>query len=254
MTYNIRYDNSGDGENRWPVRRDFLTSQLKFYEPDIFGIQEGLFHQLNFIDSSLTEYDYVGVGRKDGKTLGEYSAIFYNTTKLKIIESSTFWLSETPEKTSVGWDAALERICTYALFENLKNNQRFWIFNTHFDHRGKLARDNSARLIINKINSINKNNQAFIFMGDLNLEPDSEAIRYISGILNDSKVSATEVIFGPDGTFNGFDFESPVTKRIDYIFTGKNSVEVKKYAVLSDSKNCRYPSDHLPVYVEIIIE
>ncbi|MCG8322712.1 MAG: endonuclease/exonuclease/phosphatase family protein [Cytophagales bacterium] len=254
MTYNIRYDNPNDGENRWEARKDFLIAQIKFHAPDIFGIQEGLAHQVNYINKELAGYKYVGVGRDDGKKKGEFSAIFFNASKFKTIESSTFWLSDTPEKISVGWDAALERICTYALFEHLETGQKIWVFNTHFDHVGKEARKNSVTLIYDRIGSLNKDNHPYILMGDLNLEPGTEPIQYLSQHLDDTKKVSKEVVFGPEGTFNGFQFNKPVTRRIDYIFTSKSGIEVQKYAVLSDSKNLRYASDHLPVYVELVVK
>ncbi|MEM8889234.1 MAG: endonuclease/exonuclease/phosphatase family protein, partial [Bacteroidota bacterium] len=140
MTYNLRYDNPNDGENRWDLRKEFLRDQLKFFEPDVMGIQEGLKHQLDYLDGELSAYSYIGVGRDDGKEKGEYTAIFYKADKLSLIRQSTFWLSESPDEISVGWDAALERICTYALFEEKAGGAKFYVFNTHFDHRGEKAR------------------------------------------------------------------------------------------------------------------
>jgi len=251
MTYNIRYDNPKDGINVWPARKDYLQKQLRFFEPDAFGIQEGLDHQVKYLDSCLADYSYVGVGRDDGKTKGEYCAIYYNTGKLKLLSHSTFWLSETPDKPSVGWDAALERICTWALFESIETGKKLMVFNTHFDHIGQVARKNSARLIVEKIKALNMGNYPFAFMGDLNLVPDHEAIQYLGNVFDDAMHSAKDVVFGPEGTSNGFRFDTPVTKRIDYIFTDRTQVRVNKYAILSESIECRYPSDHLPVYVEI---
>ena len=254
ITYNIRYDNPKDGENRWDNRKGFLTDQIKFYEPDFLGTQEGLVHQVSFIDSVLPQYDYIGIGRNDGKAEGEFTAIFYKSKKFNLIENSTFWLSETPDVPSKGWDASLNRICTYGLLENKTTNEKVWIFNTHFDHRGVLARNNSTKLIVEKIKELNKENYPVIFMGDLNLEPESEAIQYLSKQLDDTKTANSRIAFGPTGTYNGFNFDKPVTRRIDYIFVSKKNVEVVKYAVLSDSKDLRYPSDHLPVYAEIILK
>ena len=254
MTYNIRYDTSHDAENQWSQRKSFLSHQIVFHEPDVFGIQEGLEHQVRFLDSVLVNYKYIGVGRDDGKTKGEYSAIFYNTNKLKPLKTDTFWLSETPETISVGWDAAMERICTYALFENVKTKEPFWVFNTHFDHRGEEARINSAKLIAKSIEDINRNNYPFILMGDLNLKPESAPIQYLSSVFNDAKMVSLTPPFGPDGTFNGFQFFEPVTNRIDYIFTSKSNIKVLKYAVLSDSRDCKYPSDHLPVFAEVLLK
>jgi len=251
MTYNIRYDNPNDGENQWSKRKEFLSNQLLFHEPDILGIQEGLHHQVNYLDSILTKYSFIGIGRDDGKEKGEYSAIFYKTDKFQILKQSTFWLSKTPDTISVGWDASMERICTYGLFENIETNQSFWVFNTHFDHIGIEARLESSKLIVKKINELNSNNYQVVLMGDLNLEPESKPIQYLSQIMNDSKNSSLLEPFGPNGTFNDFQFDKPVIKRIDYIFTSKNNIAVKKYAVLSDSKKLKYSSDHLPVYVEL---
>lgn len=251
MTYNIRYANPGDGENRWSVRKEYLANQIKFYEPDIFGIQEGLKHQVDYLDSGLRSFTYAGIGRDDGKTKGEYSAIYFNINRFDLVDQSTFWLSETPEKPSIGWDAAMERICTYALLRDKETKKHLWIFNTHFDHIGELARENSAKLIIEKINQLNVQNYPVVFMGDLNLEPESKAIKYLSSALNDTKNASEGLVFGPTGTFNGFNWNEQLTRRIDYIFTDKENIKILKYAVLSDSKEQRYPSDHLPVYVEL---
>ena len=250
MTYNIRYGNANDGENHWNLRKDFLQGQIAFYKPDIFGIQEALHFQVKYLDSSFANYNYVGVGRDDGKEKGEYSAVFYNGDKFKVLDHSTFWLSKTPDKISVGWDAAMERICTYALFENKISKQKFWVFNTHFDHIGEQARIESAKLIYKKITALNSDNLPVIVMGDFNLEPDSAPIQFLATNLSDSYKSSLEKPFGPSGTFNGFKFNEPVTRRIDYIFTSKKNIKVLQYAVLSDSKDCKYPSDHLPVFLE----
>ncbi|WP_242202161.1 endonuclease/exonuclease/phosphatase family protein [Aestuariivivens insulae] len=253
MTYNIRYDNPNDGENQWSKRKAVLSNQILFYEPDIIGIQEGLHHQVTYLDSMLVNYKYIGVGRDDGKTKGEYSAIFYNANKLKVIQNQTFWLSDTPKNISVGWDASMERICTYALFKDLKTKQHFWVFNTHFDHIGKMARAQSAKLIVKTITDLNDNNPV-ILTGDFNLKPESEPIQFLSKAMNDAKTVSIATPFGPEGTYNGFKFEEPVKNRIDYIFTSKNTIEVKKFAILSNPKNGKYPSDHLPVYIEMLIQ
>lgn len=251
MSYNIRYLNETDGENSWSLRKDYLANQIKFYEPEILGVQEAVFEQLEFLKENLPEYDYVGVGRDDGKEAGEFSAIFYDTSEFKVLNQNTFWLSETPDEVSVGWDAAMERVCTYAFFQEKESEKKFWVFNTHFDHIGKEARKNSAVLILDKIKELNKEGHPVILMGDLNLEPEDESIRNIAQKMNDSKTVATKVSFGPEGTFNGYKFGEPVTRRIDYIFTSKDDIEVEKYGVLSDSKDLKYPSDHLPILVEL---
>jgi len=251
MTYNIRYATSNDGDNQWEKRKDFLTDQISFYSPDIFGIQEGLQHQVDFIDRQLTTYDFIGVGRDDGDKKGEYCAIFYNREKLNLLGQSTFWLSTSPEKVSVGWDAAMERICTYGFFMEKETGAMFWVFNTHFDHIGEIARQNSSELIVQKIKEINKDNLPVILMGDFNLNDQSKAIKYLSSSLNDSRKISLKSPFGPFGTFTGFEFHEPVKDRIDYIFCSKENIQVEKYAVLTDSKESKYASDHFPVFVEV---
>lgn len=247
MTYNIKYANENDGDNSWSYRKEHLRNQLRFYEPDIFGVQEALLGQLEFIQEGLPNYNFSGEGR-DGKTSGEYSAIFFNTQKYELLKEGTFWLSETPGKVSKGWDAAYPRICSYLQLKDQVTGQKFYVFNTHFDHVGDQARQESARLIISKIGEINTESLPFILMGDFNLEPDTPEIRLLSETFSETKAAAN-LVFGPAGTFNAYHFMEPVKRRIDYIFTSKGDFEVLKYGVLSDSKDLKYPSDHLPVMV-----
>lgn len=249
MTYNVRYANENDGENSWSQRKNRITNQIKFFEPDIFGVQEALLMQMEHFKENLQGYEYLGVGREDGQEQGEFSAIFYKAEKFRVLKTETFWLSETPTQPSIGWDAAYGRICTYALFQKQKSKKKFWVFNTHFDHMGEKARENSVALILKKIEQLNEENYPVILMGDLNLEPDSEPIKLISETFEDSRRVAKNVTFGPEGTFNAFEFHTPVTRRIDYIFTKK--VDVLKYAVLTDSDDLKYPSDHFPVFVKL---
>lgn len=251
MSYNIRLDTQSDGDNQWSKRKEFLTDQVKFYTPDFMGVQEALPGQMTYIDSTLTGYDFIGKGRDDGKSQGEYSAIFYNSDKFKLLEENTFWLSETPEKPSKGWDAAYNRVCTYGLFQNKKTKRKVWVFNTHFDHVGDIARAESSKLILEKIRKINKDNLPVILTGDFNLEAETRPLQLIKEQMEDAQKVCRGIVFGPEGTFNSFEFNKPVTTRIDYIFINKNKMEVTKFATLSDSKNCRYPSDHFPVYAEI---
>lgn len=249
MSYNIKYANENDGENSWSKRKDYLASQIRFYEPHIFGVQEALHRQLEFLKEKLPGYEYFGKGRDDGTQKGEFSAIFYKSEKFELLEQGTFWLSSTPATPGKGWDAAYPRVCTYGLFKEKASGKEFWVFNTHFDHVGKEARKESARLIHKKIEELNKNETPLILMGDLNLEPETEEVKFLSTHYKDSKKEA-EVVFGPEGTFNAYDFNTPVTRRIDYIFTN-NGINVEKYGVLSDSRDLKYPSDHLPVLVHL---
>jgi len=248
MSYNIKYANENDGDDSWSKRKDFITNQLKFYEPDFLGVQEAVELQMDHFKNSLNSYDFIGVGREDGKQKGEFSGIFYKKDRFRVINTETFWLSETPSKVSTGWDAALPRICTYGLFEDIISRKRFYYFNTHFDHIGIEARLQSAKLILKKIKEINSENLPVILSGDFNLEPESEGIQTISLELNDAKEMAQNVSFGSEGTFNNFDFEQPATRRIDYIFTNAK-VTIEKYGVLTDSKLKHYPSDHFPILV-----
>mgnify|MGYP003650235100 CR=1 FL=1 len=250
MTYNIRLDIASDGENAWPNRKDFVVDQIKFYNPDIFGIQEGTPNQTQYLHDKLTDYNYIGVGR-DGGDNGEYSAIFYNSKKFTVDKANTFWLSQTPDSISKGWDASYNRICTYGLFTNKTTNEKLWVFNTHLDHVGNEARKKGLALILDKIAEVNSEEFPVVLTGDFNLEPENPIIADVKLKLTDAKEIAQDVVFGPSGTFNGFNFNEPVTRRIDYIFVSPKNINVVKYAVLSDSKDLKYPSDHLPVYVEL---
>ena len=252
MTYNLRLDLDSDGENSWTNRKEFLESQIQFYEPDLFGVQEAKPNQVIDLAAALPQYAYVGIGR-EGVGKGESSNIYYKKEAFKVIQENTFWLSETPNEISKGWDAACHRVCTYVLLQNKVNKQQFWVFNTHLDHVGDLARTNGLQLILSKINSLNSKKLPVLLMGDFNSEPAEERIIELKKMMNDTRAISQEKPFGPSGTFNGFKFNEPVKTLIDYIFISKDSpFKVKKYAVLSDSKDLKYPSDHLPVYVELI--
>lgn len=254
MTYNIRLDIASDGENDWTHRKDFLNGQLQFYAPDVFGIQEAKPNQVLDIATALPQYGYVGIAR-DGIGKGESSNIFYVKEKFKVIESNTFWLSETPDVISIGWDAAYNRVCTYALLKNIKNNKLIWIFNTHLDHVGEQAKTKGLELILSKIEKLNKNKYPVILMGDFNSEPETERIVALKNKMNDAKTISKEKPFGPYGTFNSFKYNEVTRPLIDYIFVSKGKdITVNKYAVLSDAKDLKYPSDHFPVFVEIKYE
>ena len=254
MTYNIRLDVDSDGENSWSNRKDFFASQIQFYEPDILGVQEAKPNQVIDISNSLSKYNCIGIGR-EGVGKGESSNIFYKKDRFELLQESTFWLSETPDKISKGWDAAINRVCTYALLQDKKSMKAFWVFNTHLDHIGEEARTSGIQLILSKIKEVNTKNYPVFFMGDFNSEPTAERIIDLKKVMNDSREISEEKPFGPSGSFNGFKHNEPVTMLIDYIFISKDSeFKVKKYAILSDAKDLKYPSDHLPVYIEINIK
>lgn len=250
VSYNIRYDNNWDIENSWEIRRSNIIQMLIKYSPSILGIQEGLLTQVQYIDSSLINYDYVGVGRDDGKNKGEFCAIYFDTTRYVLLKNSTFWLSETPDTISVGWDAALERICTYGLFKDRITKKEFWVFNTHFDHMGSIAREKSSGLILKRIKKINRQSLPVILMGDFNSIPNSPPVKEIITELSDALQISKEKLHGPRGTFNGFNEDLPIEKRIDYIFTKK--LKVLSYRHINDRlENNRHISDHLPVMIKI---
>ena len=252
ITYNIRFNNPGDGENAWPKRKDLVGQLLNFYDPDIFGLQEALLGQIKDISNDLPDYKWIGVGREDGKQEGEYSPLFYNTKRLTLEDKGWFWLAGDCSKPELGWDAACKRICTWAILSEKQSGKKLLVLNTHFDHIGNIARSESAKLILRKIKEINTEDLPVVLTGDFNLSPESEPINLLKNELADSKDISEEPAYGPEGTFNSFNFNSPLDRRIDYVFVNKK-VKVKKYAVLSDSKNEHYPSDHLPVFVRIEI-
>jgi endonuclease/exonuclease/phosphatase family metal-dependent hydrolase len=250
MTYNIRLDVASDADNDWNHRNHFLTDQLAYYAPAIFGIQEALPHQVMDIQLALSSYNHIGIGR-EGENQGEASSIFYQSSRFTVQHETTFWLSPTPEVMSKGWDAACLRVCTFGLFTQLKTGKQFWVFNTHLDHMSEAAKTNGLELILAKIKAVNTNNYPVILMGDLNSTPNQLRIQNLKNSLNDARDFSETKPFGPSGTFNGFAHDKPVTNLIDYVFVSKSGFAVKKYAVLSDAINAHYPSDHLPVFVQL---
>ena len=246
MSYNIKYDKVSDTVNNWNDRKMAMAELLIEHHPDFIGLQEVLNHQLNYLDESLIDYNYIGVGRDDGKEKGEFSPILYNTNQFKLLESNTFWLSKTPNKISVGWDAALERVCTYGRFEDKTSKKKIWVFNTHFDHKGEKARKNSAKLILKKIKQLNVEKLPVILMGDFNLMPEEKPINLIQKKMDDGQSISKTPMEGPKGTFNGFDIEDPMERRIDYIFSIGLDVE-RYYHLDTRLKTGKHISDHLPV-------
>lgn len=254
ITYNIRYNNPGDGVNAWPNRIEMVSNLLQFHDPDVFGLQEALYKQINDVQTNLPEYEWFGVGRDDGDKGGEFSPIFFKKSKFILLKHGTFWLSETPDKPSKGWDAALNRIVTWGKFQSKITGKQFIVFNTHFDHRGVEARKESAALIRNKIEEMTYDNTLpAILTGDFNLTPEQEPILLIKKYMADARDISLEPPYGPAGSFNGFKWDAPLNERIDYIFVN-GQVKVLKYAILTDSKEQRYPSDHLPVFATVVLK
>ena len=250
ITYNIKYDDYSNGENSWNVRKVTLLDLVNTLSPDILGIQEGLIHQVEFLASKMNDYNYVGVGREDANRKGEYCAIFFNEKKYKLLKNSTFWLSENPNEVSIGWDAALERICTYALLKTINGGNKIWVFNTHFDHVGNIAREESARLILEKIKMLNIQEESVLVMGDFNALEKSKVIDILRQSLNDTMRDADIEHKGPIGTFNNFLNNQEIIKRIDYIFS-KGFQTISHQHVDKRMDNGNHISDHLPVFVKV---
>ncbi|MET4546946.1 endonuclease/exonuclease/phosphatase family metal-dependent hydrolase [Pedobacter africanus] len=248
MSYNIRYNNTTDGEDAWPNRKENVKALVKFHDADILCVQEALALQADQLLEN-TNYEMVGVGRTDGKREGEFSAVYFDKTRFVKKDGGTFWLSDTPEKPSRGWDAAIVRICTWVRLYDKWNKKEFMVFNTHYDHVGVQARIESAKLIKKKIQEIAPK-LPVVLTGDLNVTPETEAIATIKTFLSDTKEISMEPAYGPDGTFNSFKWNAPLKDKIDYIFVNKG-FKVQKFGVLSDSKNRRYPSDHLPIMARL---
>lgn len=250
MTYNIRLSLESDKDNSWDNRKEDALALMSYYHPDYFGVQEAVPQQMVDIKTSLKDYDYVGVGRDDGKNQGEYSAIFYDKNKLEVLKSGTFWLSETPEKPSKGWDAAYNRVCTYAFFKIKKSGKKFLAMNLHFDHVGDVARVNSSKLILEKIKELNPQNLPLTLTGDFNLTDDTEPIKIISQSLDNVFYHSRKPHYGPVGTFTAFDVNTVPKDRIDYIFV--KGFDVQSNRTINDRLgNLLYPSDHFPILVEI---
>ncbi len=253
MSFNIRLDVKSDGENWWENRKDKVAGLMKYYGADFIGGQEVQHHQLVYLKEQLSGYDHIGVGRDDGKEKGEYSCIFYNKEKFVPVQQGTFWLSQTPDTVSMGWDAVCNRVCTWGLFRLGKTKKMIWIFNTHFDHMGKLARTESAKLILAKMKELTKGkNYPVVFMGDLNSQPGDEPVSILNTELNNARTISAETPYGPADTWNGFKFNKQPEGCIDYIFTSRfEKLTVRKFATITDSYDMKYPSDHFPVMVSL---
>lgn len=277
-SYNVRYANDGDRAegNGWEQRSPWLCALIQFEDFDIFGSQEVLHSQLKDMLRLLPGYKYIGVGRTDGKKKGEYVPIFYKADRFELLDNGYFWLSETPEKPSTGWDAALPRVCTWGHFLDRNTQKRFWFFNLHMDHIGIKARHNGAELVMRKIAEMCSVDDAVVLTGDFNVDQTNEIYNVFtaSGQLRDSYEIAA-LRYAPNGTFNDFKPELKTDSRIDHIFVS-GPVKVYSYGVLTEtyrspvaesgkriksgnfpdevalhSYQARTPSDHFPVVVHV---
>jgi endonuclease/exonuclease/phosphatase family metal-dependent hydrolase len=252
-TYNLRFDNKRDSLDLWKDRHKALSDLVRFNNFEIFGTQEGLKNQLEDLKNDLPQYEYIGVGRTDGKEAGEHSAIFYNTAKFKLLLQGTFWLAPVTDKPNVGWDAALPRICTWGKFTDKGSGFTFFMFNVHFDHIGVQARQESAKLILAKVKEMAGKTPA-ILTGDFNVDETNESYLLLknSGIMQDAYEIA-QFRLAPNGTFNGFKIGGKPVGRIDHIFLTPQ-FDVVRYGILTNTYNGRYPSDHFPVMVQLKVK
>ncbi len=262
MSYNIRYNNPGDGINAWPHRKDHVAEMIgDKYKADFAGLQEARKEQIDDLVERLPDYDWFGVGRDDGWQGGEFTPIFYRKDCFQLLQTDTFWLSETPRiPGSKSWDAAITRIVTWGKFKDLKTDQIFYHFNTHFDHRGRKAREESAELLWRKVKEIAGDAPSFI-TGDFNVRETSKTYLILTGAesesdLIDARYVSMNAHRGPTSSSsgrNGWTELGPSESRIDYIFM-REGVQVLNHSILDDQYDGRYPSDHLPVLAEIEIK
>lgn len=250
-TYNLRYDNKGDTGNLWVNRAPVVASLIRFHDFDIFGTQEGLINQLDDISNALPQYARYGIGRDDGKDKGEHSEIFYKKDEFKLLNNGDFWLSETPGKPSLGWDAiCCNRICSWVYLQHKKSGKKLYFFNVHYDHQGVVARKESSKLILQKIKKI-AGNTPVIFTGDFNGSDTTEWYLTIanSGLLKDT-YNQVKFPYTNNGSFNAFGSNKDSKEIIDHIFT-TGDFKINKWGILTDTYRGKFPSDHFPVLVEL---
>ena len=251
MTYNIRYDNPGDGPNQWSKRKHKVIDLIKKYDPDIIGVQEALHHQLLDIENQLMGYEFFGAGRDDGKQKGEYSAIFIKKNRFDVINENTFWLSQTPDVPgSKHWDAAITRVVTWGRLQDRQSKKSFIMINTHFDHIGKESRKQSAAIIKDSAAVIGKD-LPVIITGDFNFTRDQPPYEVM---MDESplRIIDTAPAKAP-GTACGFEVGSRPCTAIDYIFHSPH-FKSEDYEVIQDNDGKFYPSDHLPVIVSLSLK
>ena len=253
MTFNMRYDNPEDGQNNWRFRRERIAGVIKAQEVDVLGTQELLSNQFDDLSGLLTGYQGVGVGRLDGAESGEYCAVFFRKDRFTLLDSGTFWLSETPEVVgSLGWDGACERIATWVVLRDRDGRELFFI-DTHLDHVGQVARDEGVSLLMKRIETLS-GGRPVILTGDFNSEPGSSVVAHVQkdGVLRDAKAIAAQRS-GTDWSFSDFG-QIPEAERplLDYIFVS-GDIEAVRYEVLPDTFDGGSVSDHAPVMAVVKI-
>jgi endonuclease/exonuclease/phosphatase family metal-dependent hydrolase len=253
MTYNIRLDLAADGVNRWSARRDFLVGQVGLMKPGLLGLQEVVPGQKTDLEGMLPGYAFLGLPREDGKSKGEYSNLAIDRAAFRVRASGTFWLSPTPDKPSKGWDAAFSRIATWARLTRVADGKRLLVLNSHFDHRGEVAKLEGAKQVAAWLKTNRRPGETVIMLGDLNSTPDSPPLSALTGDggLRDSRAASVSPPIGPEGTFNAFVTVPNDSKRIDYVLTDPD-VAVERHAVLAwHGDGGRVASDHWPVVADL---
>ena len=246
MSYNIRLGSANDGTNSWSLRYIATGEMLEDQAPDVFGVQEALDYQVRYINE-MCGYEYVGVGRENGKKEGEHMAIFWNKKSVSMLKWGTFWLSETPQKPSKGWDAACFRTATWALMKDKKTGRKFYFVNTHLDHEGKEAQKNGLKLIVDRIGEINPEGYPMVLTGDFNMKPDDPNLAEL-----DSKMQSTRKIAAVTDnhdTYNGWGRGSGI---IDYIYVSGFSSCPEYQTVVKRYQDRKFVSDHYPVSARLI--
>ena len=247
MSYNIRLGSANDGTNSWGLRYPATAEMIEDQMPDIFGVLEALASQIRFIEDNFVDYKSVGVGREDGKKDGEHMSIFWNKKTVSLLKWGTFWLSETPEKPSMGWDAACKRTATWALMKCKKTGKKFYYVNTHLDHKGVEAQKNGLKLIVDRIDDINPEGYPMILTGDFNITPDNPNLVEL-----DSKMqSVRKVAEKTDNhdTFNGWGKGKGV---IDYIYASGFSAYPEYQTVTKRYADRKFVSDHYPICAVLV--
>ena len=249
MSYNIRMGAAKDGTNSWEYRYPATALMLEDQKPDVFGVQEAFNYQIRFIEENFADYECVGVGRDDGKQKGEFMSIFWNKKTVKMIKWGTFWLSETPDKPSMGWDAACKRTATWALMKDKKTGKQFYFVNTHLDHRGAEAQRKGLELIVSRIAEINPKGYPMVLTGDFNVKPDNAALKDLDTKMQSARKIAPRTDNHP--TFNNWGKIKP-DMVIDYIYVSGFSACPEYHTVTEKYGNWKYVSDHYPIYAKLI--
>ena len=246
MSYNIRLGSAQDGTNSWALRYTATGKMLEDQKPDVFGVQEALEYQVRYIEE-MCGYESVGVGRENGKKEGEHMSIFWNKKAVSMLKWGTFWLSETPEKPSKGWDAECFRTATWALMKDKKTGKKFYFVNTHLDHKGTEAQKNGLKLLVDRIAEINPDGLPMVLTGDFNIEPKNPALKDLDARMQNARNIAEKT--DDHATYNGWGKSSTM---IDYIYVSGFSSCPEYQTVTKRYEDRKFISDHYPVFARLI--